>query len=209
MLKFKNFFAALSLIFLSSTAQADTSNLVAAATFENQSVQAIPRARLAALTDPEGALRPTATDIRYSKSWIDAQPVRSRNAEWRCLSEALYFEARGESVRGMFAVAEVILNRVDTNRFPNSVCEVINQGTGRKFACQFTYTCDGRKEIIGEPASWDRVGKVAYIMLNGAPRSLTSGATHYHTLSVRPNWASVYTRTTTVGFHRFYRYKSS
>jgi hypothetical protein len=66
--------------------------------------------------------------------------------EWQCLTEALYFEARGEPIEGQYAVAEVILNRVDHANYPDSVCDVVNEGTGRRFACQFTYTCDGRPE---------------------------------------------------------------
>jgi len=141
----------------------------------------------------------------YSREYLAALPAASGGKDLACLSEALYFEARGESVKGQFAVAEVILNRVDNPRFPDTVCAVINQGTGRKFACQFTYTCDGRKEIVSEPLAWDRVSKVARIMLDGGERSLTSGATHYHTTAVRPRWSRVFPLTTTIGVHRFYR----
>lgn len=142
----------------------------------------------------------------YSRAWLDAQSTASGGAQWRCLAEALYFEARGETIKGQFAVAEVILNRVESARFPNSVCGVINQGTGRKFACQFTYTCDGRPERISEPASWERVGKIAKAVLDGAPRNLTKGATHYHTTAVNPSWSRKYTRTAKIGVHMFYRH---
>lgn len=142
----------------------------------------------------------------YTSDWLASQPKASGGAQWRCLSEALYFEARGETVKGQFAVAEVIMNRVDSGRFPNSVCGVVNQGTGRKFACQFTYTCDGRPETIGEPKAWEQVGKVAKAMLSGAPRPLTGGATHYHTTAVKPAWARSYTRTARIGTHLFYRH---
>jgi spore germination cell wall hydrolase CwlJ-like protein len=108
-------------------------------------------------------------------------------------------------VRGMFAVGEVIMNRVDSARYPNTLCGVINQGTGRKFACQFTYTCDGNAEVIHEPAAWAKVGKVARLLVDGAPRQLTDGATHYHTRAVNPRWARVFPRTTTIGSHHFYR----
>ena len=89
-------------------------------------------------------------------------PVAKGGKEWACLTEALYFEARGETVKGQFAVAEVILNRVSSPSFPDTICGVINQGTGRKFACQFTYTCDGRAEVIREPKAmkwWARLRK--------------------------------------------------
>lgn len=141
----------------------------------------------------------------YSREFLASQPVVQGDAEWRCLTEALYFEARGESVRGQFAVAEVILNRVDSGMFPGSVCKVVNQGTGRKFQCQFTYTCDGQKETIHDVGAWNSLGKIAYLMLNDASRNLTGGATHYHTKAVRPRWARVFPLTTTIGVHRFYR----
>ena len=143
--------------------------------------------------------------IGYSREWLDAQPAVKGGEEWACLAEALYFEARGESVKGQFAVAEVILNRVDSPRFPDTVCAVINQGTGRKYQCQFTYTCDGFKEIINEPRAFKRVGKVAKMMVGGAPRQLTDGATYYHTRAVSPRWSRKFTRTTSIGEHHFYR----
>jgi len=141
----------------------------------------------------------------YSQEFLDNVPTAKGDAEWRCLTEALYFEARGESVKGQFAVAEVILNRVDSVRFPNTACKVVNQGTGRKFQCQFTYTCDGYSEIIREHAAWDQVGKVARILMDGTERRLTEGATHYHTIGVRPRWSKKFSRTVTIGAHHFYR----
>lgn len=149
---------------------------------------------------------PRHSGVQFSRSWLDAQPPATGGEALRCLSEALYFEARGETVKGQFAVAEVIMNRVKSTRFPDNVCGVINQGTGRKYACQFTYTCDGHAEKIGEPLTYARVKKVARAMLDGKVAPLTSGATHYHTTAVRPNWARVYTRTAKIGVHIFYRH---
>lgn len=147
--------------------------------------------------------------IKYDRAFLAQQPKASGNEQWRCLAEALYFEARGESVKGQFAVAEVILNRVKSRKYPNSICGVINQGTGKKFACQFTYTCDGKKEVISEPKAFARVGKVARMTIDGGLPKLTNGATHYHTKAVRPSWARVYPRTATIGFHHFYRQQYS
>lgn len=176
---------------------------------ERQALSVVPDARMSALTAvPEAQSRNIATvpdRMSYDRAFLASLPRASGGNEWRCLSEALYFEARGESVKGLFAVAEVILNRVDSRRYPNSVCGVINQGTGRKFACQFTYTCDGKPETISEPRAWERIGKISKIMLAGADRPLTGGATHYHTKAVNPRWARVFPRTATVGFHHFYR----
>ncbi len=146
------------------------------------------------------------SQISYSRSWIDARPeVKTTDAQWQCLAEALYFEARGETVKGQFAVAEVIMNRVDHGAYPDSLCGVINQGTGRKYQCQFTYTCDGIAEKIHEPDAYERVGKIARLVIDGAPRVLTDGATHYHTKAVNPKWARSFPRTATIGVHHFYR----
>lgn len=141
----------------------------------------------------------------YSLDRLSRMPAAKGGDEWSCLTEALYFEARGETLKGIFGVAEVILNRVDDPRYPSSVCGVINQGTGERYRCQFTYTCDGRPEVMSEKRARDLVGKVARIMLDGAPRTLTDGATHYHTKSVKPRWSRAFPRTTTIGYHHFYK----
>ncbi|MEL7460403.1 MAG: cell wall hydrolase [Pseudomonadota bacterium] len=169
---------------------------------ETQSLSGLRSNRLKQMVTPHGTLPPT--DKRLSRDWIDAQPVVTGGAEWACLTEALYFEARGESIRGMTAVAEVILNRVDTRVYPDTVCAVVNQGTGERYRCQFTYTCDGRAETITEPRAYDRVGKIAKLMLDGAPRTLTGGATYYHTKAVSPRWSRVFDRTVTIDDHHFY-----
>lgn len=161
------------------------------------------------MTDPKPVVRASSRtsrrEIRYDDEFLASLQATKGGEPWRCLAEALYFEARGETVEGIFAVAEVILNRVDDERYPDTVCGVIYQGTGKLYQCQFTYSCDGRKEIISEPDAFRKVGKVASLMLEGAPRALTEGATHYHTKSVRPRWSRVFERTATIGYHHFYR----
>ncbi|WP_243698519.1 cell wall hydrolase [Paracoccus alkanivorans] len=117
--------------------------------------------------------------------------------ELQCLAEALYFEARGESREGQAAVAEVILNRVESSAFPSTVCDVVNQ------PMQFSYTIGGRKTIRNKSA-YQRVLAVAKESLLGAPRVLTSGATYFHTPSVRPAWSYRFQRTTRIGQHIFY-----
>lgn len=143
--------------------------------------------------------------IEYTKAFLESRPVATGDEQWQCLSEALYFEARGESVKGQFAVAEVILNRVSSPAFPNTVCGVVHQGTGKKYQCQFTYTCDGYSDVIREKAAFEQVAKVARLMLDGAPRALTQGATHYHTNAVHPRWARKFAKTAQIGVHMFYR----
>ena len=113
-----------------------------------------------------------------------------------CLTEALYFEARGEGRNGQRAVAEVILNRVDSRTFPNSVCGVVHQRG------QFTYNKNAR---IREKGTFARVQKVAMAALSGQPRTLTNGATYFHTGRVKPSWSRRFERTTRIGSHIFYR----
>jgi hypothetical protein len=144
--------------------------------------------------------------MRYDTSYLDAMPFINDGEQWRCLTEALYFEARGETVKGIFAVGEVILNRVDRPDYPNSVCGVVYQGTGKRYQCQFTYSCDGQAEVVNDKRAWARVGKAARLLMKGAaPRNLTGGATHYHTKAVNPRWSKVFPRTATIGYHYFYR----
>jgi len=176
---------------------------------EREALAMVPDARLTALTTvPAATVRKVPTSpstMTYSNAFLASLPAADGNAQWRCLSEALYFEARGETAEGLFAVGEVIMNRVDSNAYPNSLCNVINQGTGRKYACQFTYTCDGLPEVINEKDAWRRVGKVARMLIDGAPRDLTQGATHYHTTAVSPSWAKRFPKVAQYGAHLFYR----
>ncbi len=136
---------------------------------------------------------------------LDRVKVSSRTKNWRCLTEALYFEARGETLRGQIAVAEVVLNRVDSRRYPDSVCGVVQQGQHRHNACQFSYNCDGRKNRISEGESFKKLGKLAYVMLNGAERQLTGDALYYHNTTVRPRWTRKLVKTARIGRHVFYR----
>ncbi|MEX0304891.1 MAG: cell wall hydrolase [Leisingera sp.] len=149
--------------------------------------------------------RKTRTKMEYSNAWLDAQPDAKGDEQFACLAEALYFEARGETVKGQFAVAEVILNRVRSAQFPNTLCGVIKQGTGRKYQCQFTYTCDGHKEVVHEKKAYQRVAKVARAALDGLKTELTEGATYYHTTAVKPRWSRTFTNTARIGVHLFYR----
>lgn len=164
------------------------------------------RAAVRSVLAPRAARTPNApAPYGYTRASLRAMPEATGGEDWACLTEALYFEARGESIRGIFAVAEVILNRVDSARFPNDVCSVIRQGTGQKYRCQFSYTCDGRPENYTELRAKSLVGKIARIMLDGGPRQLTGGALFYHTDGVAPYWSRVFQRTTTIGYHHFYR----
>ncbi|MBN8608125.1 MAG: cell wall hydrolase [Caulobacterales bacterium] len=123
-----------------------------------------------------------------------------------CLSQAIYYEARGESQRGQVAVAEVIMNRTRSRAYPNSICGVVYQGSHRATGCQFTFTCDGSLGQRPRGRAWDRAQRVATAVMLGYTRPITQGATHYHTHAVNPVWNSGLVETVNVGSHVFYRF---
>ena len=147
-------------------------------------------------------LSKAAHETKSKQARVETQ-VSQRDLQ--CLAEALYFEARGEGSQGQRAVAEVILNRVDLPNYPNSVCGVVHQNASRLNACQFSYACNGRSRAMGEGRARSLAGAIAQIMMSGAPRELTDGATHFHTTGVRPTWARAFARTAQFGSHLFYR----
>ncbi len=126
-----------------------------------------------------------------------------------CLSQAIYYEARGESQRGQVAVAEVIMNRTRSRAYPNSICGVVYQGSHRSTGCQFTFTCDGSLGQRPRGRAWDRAQRVATAVMLGYTRPITQGATHYHTHAVNPVWNSGLVETVNVGSHVFYRFPNN
>lgn len=169
---------------------------------EQQGLKSVKLSRLERMLLPDEG----RTDARYSQGWLDDLPAVKGGQQWQCLTEALYFEARGETVKGQFAVAEVIMNRAESSRFPGSVCGVVKQGAGgRKNMCQFSYACDGLPETMSETEAVERAGKIARIIVDGGPRPLTKGATYYHAKWVSPRWSRKFARTATIGVHHFYK----
>ncbi len=174
---------------------------------EHDTVNALPEAQLAALAKgPDAKTRPqaeaAAPALDYTDAWLASLPAPQGDQEWNCLREAIYFESRGEDLPGQFAVAEVILNRVEAAGFPKTVCGVVHaKGNGD---CAFSYVCDGMADVMRDPMAEDRAGRIARAMLDGAPRQLTGGATFFHATWSRPNWGAV-TKTAAIGGHLFYR----
>ncbi len=176
---------------------------------EHRTVSAVPEAHRTALAT--GSLRASKTakakgkpaTLDYSEAFLASLPSPAGNADWQCLTKALYFEARGESLKGQFAVAEVILNRVDSPHYPNTVCGVVEQGG--KSGCQFSYRCDGMRDVMSEKGAADTSARIARVMLDGGPRTLTFGATHFHTRSIKPSWSRQFERTAAIGAHLFYK----
>ena len=123
-----------------------------------------------------------------------------------CLTQAAYYEARGEGRDGMRAVAQVVLNRARHPAFPKSVCGVVFQGAGRRTGCQFSFTCDGSMRGGVNRAAWNRARDVASSALSGAVFSTVGNATHFHTTGVSPGWRNSLVRVGQVGDHLFYRF---
>jgi spore germination cell wall hydrolase CwlJ-like protein len=182
----------------------------ALARVEARGLAGVSKNRLSTLSKPPMIIDASASrqgsggEEVFSRAWLASQPHPRGSSEFQCLAEALYFEARGETIKGQFAVAEVIRNRVKSSRFPNSYCGVINQGTGKKHQCQFSYTCDGHPEIVAEPAAFAVVARVARATIDGKSPDITNGATFYHTTAVRPSWSRKFTNTARFGVHLFY-----
>ena len=131
---------------------------------------------------------------------------KARARSEKCLAEAVYFEARGEAVRGQIAVAQVVLNRAFSGFYPNTVCAVVYQNKHRHLACQFTFACDNVADVVREPDMWDRAKKIAKAMLDGQlwlPEVAKS--THYHAYWVRPSWVHEMKKMYKYGVHTFYR----
>jgi spore germination cell wall hydrolase CwlJ-like protein len=131
---------------------------------------------------------------------------RARAKAERCLANAVYFESRGEAVRGQIAVAQVVLNRAFSGYYPHDVCGVVYQGAHRHLSCQFTFACDGIPDMVTEAEPWSRAQKVARAALDGKLWLNEVGkATHYHAYWVMPYWVRSMRKLHKIGVHSFYR----
>jgi hypothetical protein len=125
----------------------------------------------------------------------------------KCVADAVYFEARGEPLRGQMAVAQVVMNRVFSGRYPNDVCGVVYQNAQRRLSCQFTFACEGKDlSRIDEPDMWEQAKRIAKDVLDGKFWLTEVGhATHYHAYWVHPSWVSEMAKLYKLGVHTFYR----
>ncbi len=126
--------------------------------------------------------------------------------EFRCMATAIYFEARGESVKGQIAVGQVIMTRVRSMFYPNTICGVVFQGQWNKNACQFSFACDGVPDTPKDRKQWDTALDVAKNVISGKVYlDEIGGATHYHATYVSPDWKKMVKRVTKIGVHIFYK----
>jgi hypothetical protein len=125
----------------------------------------------------------------------------------KCLADAVYFEARGEPFKGQEAVAQVVMNRVFSGYYPNTVCGVVYQNAHRHLACQFTFACEGKDlDRIDEPDMWEQAKRISKDMLDGKIWLADIGhATHYHAYWVHPSWVHEMKKLYHLGVHTFYR----
>ena len=132
--------------------------------------------------------------------------ARDQSRDLECLTQAVYYEARGEGRDGMKAVAQVVLNRARHPAFPKTVCGVVFQGSNRSTGCQFSFTCNGAMRARVNQAAWNRARDVASAALAGEVYGRVGTATHFHTTAVAPGWRNRLVQVNQVGSHVFYRF---
>jgi hypothetical protein len=155
---------------------------------------------------PKGEVNSDNQQAKTPAERLGLLDEKSRAKSEKCLAEAVYFEARGEAVRGQIAVAQVVMNRTFSGFYPTTVCGVVYQNKHRHYACQFTFACDNVADVVREPDMWDRARKIAKAMLDGQlwlPEVAKS--THYHAYWVHPSWVSEMKKMYKFGVHTFYR----
>lgn len=167
--------------------------------------------RLARAYDPQAAegqdrqLVQLTQRLRGAEADPDAADNQRQAArDLDCLTDAVYFEARGETPRGQQAVATVVLNRVKSPSFPKTVCGVVFQRASN--GCQFSFACDGSMRRGREEDAWDEARKIAARALSGYVLRDVGSATHFHTIDVSPDWGPQMRKVAQVGLHVFYRF---
>lgn len=186
---------------------ADLANYLTAETIATREAMDGPRLKPAVATqellasdDPiQGLASFDFTDLTVAK--LDAE-------ERKCLAQAIYYEARSEPRIGQLAVADVVLNRVKSPVYPNSICGVVFQGAERRTGCQFSFTCDGSTQARLNKRKWSESEELAGAILAGLRAPVSRNATHYHASYVKPHWADTLTPTATIGTHKFYKFPS-
>jgi len=157
-------------------------------------------------TAPKGEVNADNQRARSPAERLGLFDEKSRAKSEKCLAEAVYFEARGEAVRGQIAVAQVVMNRVFSGKYPDTVCGAVYQNKHRHLACQFTFACDNNADVIREPDMWERAKKISKAMLDGQIWLPEVGkSTHYHAYWVRPSWVAEMKKMYKFGVHTFYR----
>ena len=153
---------------------------------------------------------------------VDMPEVNAfRNQEAVCLAKNMYYEARNQGLAGQLAVCLVVMNRVKDDRYPNTICEVVEQGPVRESwkkngvfypirnRCQFSWYCDGKSDEPKEPTTYGRLLDLSLDLVYDDLQvvDFTEGATHYHADYVFPAWRKSKTKTVEIADHIFYRWE--
>ena len=148
-------------------------------------------------TSPSGSL------THKIKTFLDTRIIQEN-----CITTAVYFEARSESMVGQLAVAMVILNRVKASNYPISICGVVYKGASHLNACQFSFACDGKPDIVDDARAWMAARAVTALALANdrkhIPLRILATATNYHADYADPSWSKSLNRLTQIGRHIFY-----
>lgn len=145
-----------------------------------------------------------ARDHEWMQRPLPAKVFSSQ--EQQCLAAGIYFEARGEALKGQAAVAQVILNRVRNPAYPKSICGVVYQNRDWRNRCQFSFACDGIKDRVASPSHWKTAEHIGLAVTAGKIWLPEIGSsTHYHATYVRPRWARTMEKMKKIGQHIFYR----
>ncbi|RYE08735.1 MAG: hypothetical protein EOP22_12000 [Hyphomicrobiales bacterium] len=157
------------------------------------------------------ALNPDMLETYAQQKFVPTvKKVKLSKEEQLCLTQAIYHEARGESEAGQLAVANVIINRAFSKKFPSTICGVVFQNADQgRYKCQFTFACDGRSDFGTEKGAWNRAVKMAQVAYhefqNGdRPGVVPNSTLYYHTTAVAPSWSNKFTRVASIGAHLFY-----
>ncbi|MEE2691173.1 MAG: cell wall hydrolase [Pseudomonadota bacterium] len=187
---------------------ADLAAYLAEETADARAVFDAPRVKPAKSTETIVATHGALADF-VDFDFTQLEVARLDAEERKCLAEAIYYEARSESRIGQLAVADVVLNRVASPLYPNSVCGVVYQGAERTdLRCQFSFTCDGSMKRRVNRRKWSDAEDLAGAILAGLRAPVSRNATHYHANYVSPPWSKTLTPTATIGTHIFYRFPS-
>ena len=156
--------------------------------------------------------------VNAKETWPHLE-ILERDAE--CLAKNMYYESRSQGIAGQLAVSAVVLNRVNDDRFPDTICEVVEQGPTRaswkdpkvrfpiKHRCQFSWYCDGKSDNPRNKELYENfINLSEAILYNEIPfLDITDGATFYHADYVKPSWAKTKTKTVEIEDHIFYRWE--
>jgi hypothetical protein len=149
------------------------------------------------------ATSPNASWTDKIKTFLDTRMIQEN-----CLATAVYFEARSETMVGQMAVAMVVLNRVSASNSTSTICGVVYRGASRMNACQFSFACDGKPDIVDDARAWRAAHAVTALALanerNDRPIQMLATATNYHADYVDPAWSKSLHRLTQIGRHIFY-----